>query len=203
MTVTKSTVQISILLLSSVIVAGLWIVNRQGETTVSAAPSPAQVMPVTAKVTPLKKAPPTRVTPSPALDASALARIERAEQLSLAHFDAEIAEAKARMRKANQQELGTGLGLGQPNTLPSVSVLEQVPRVSEVSSKSLPMIERFTLGGLVVKEGAAYAYLNVDGQAPIRAVQGQRVKGVLVSHISREGVQLKHKGTTRTLEGGL
>nr|AKN39250.1 hypothetical protein [Vibrio tasmaniensis] len=203
MTVTKSTVQISILLLSSVIVAGLWIANLQGETTASAVPLPAQTMSVTPEVTPLKKAPPTRVTPSPVLDASALARIERAEQLSLTQLDAEIAEAKARVRKANQQELGAGLGLGQPNRLPSVSVLEQVPRVSEVSSKSLPMIDRFTLGGLVVKEGAAYAYLSVDGQTPIRAVQGQRIKGVLVSHIGREGVQLKSKSTTRTLEGGL
>ncbi|MEZ9202242.1 hypothetical protein AB4455_00905 [Vibrio sp. 10N.261.46.E12] len=203
MTVTKSTVQIAILLISSIIVAGLWIANRQGNTTASAAPSPTQTMSVTPKVTPLKKTPPTQVTPTPVLDTSALARIERAEQLSLAQFDAKIAEAKARVRKANQQELGAGLGLGQPNTLPSVSVLEQVPRATEVSSKSLPMIDRFTLGGLVVKEGAAYAYLSVDGQAPIRAVQGQRIKGVLVSHISREGVQLKNKGTTRTLEGGL
>lgn len=203
MTVTKSTVQIAILLISSIIVAGLWIANRQGNTTASAAPSPTQTMPVTLKVTPLKKTPPTQVTPSPVLDASAQARIERAEQLSLAQFDAKIAEAKARVRKANQQELGAGLGLGQPNTLPSVSVLGQTPRVSQVTSTALPMIERFTLGGLVVKEGTAYAYLSVDGQAPIRVAQGQRIKGVQVSHIGREGVQLKHKGITRTLEGGL
>ncbi|WP_299141823.1 hypothetical protein [uncultured Vibrio sp.] len=199
MTVTKSTVQISILLLSSVIVAGLWVANSQDEAAVSAAPSQRQAAPIKPKVTAIKKAPPTRVAPTPALDASALTRIERAEQLSLAQFDAEIAEAKARVRKANQQERG----LGQSNIVPSVSVLGQTPRVSQVTSTALPMIERFTLGGLVVKEGTAYAYLSVDGQAPIRAEQGQRIKGVLVSHISREGVQLKNKGTTRTLEGGL
>lgn len=199
MTVTKSTVQIAILLISSIIVAGLWIANRQGNTTASAAPSPTQTMSVTPKVTPLKKTPPTQVTPSPVLDASALARIERAEQLSLAQFDAKIAEAKARVRKANQQDRE----FGQSNIVPSVSVLGHSPRVSQGSSKPLPMIDRFTLGGLVVKEGAAYAYLSVDGQTPIRAVQGQRIKGVLVSHIGREGVQLKSKSTTRTLEGGL
>jgi hypothetical protein len=199
MTVTKSTVQISILLLSSVIVAGLWVANSQDDVTVSAAPSQRQAAPITPTVTAIKKAPPTRVTPMPALDASALTRIERAEQLSLAQLDAEIAEAKARVRKANQQERG----LGHSNIVPSVSVLGQTPRVSQVTSTALPMIERFTLGGLVVKEGTAYAYLSVDGQAPTRAVQGQRINGVLVSHISREGVQLKSKGTTRTLEGGL
>ncbi|MEZ8995908.1 hypothetical protein AB4562_03810 [Vibrio sp. 10N.222.54.A1] len=199
MTVTKSTVQISILLLSSVIVAGLWVANSQDDVTVSAAPSQRQAAPITPTVTAIKKAPPTRVMPSPNLDANALTRIERAEQLSLAQFDAKIAEAKARVRKANQQERE----FGQSNIVPSVSVLGHSPRVSQGSSKPLPMIERFTLGGLVVKEGAAYAYLSVDGQTPIRAVQGQRIKGVLVSHISREGVQLKNKGTTRTLEGGL
>lgn len=199
MTVTKSIVQISILFVLSVIVGGLWIANNQ-DVKVDEKPttSPQSNPPL---VAPTKKTAPRLVTPSPILDANARTRIERAEQLALVQFNAEIAEAKARERKANQQE--RGLGLGQGNIVPSVSVLRQAPSVSQVSSKSLSMIERFTLGGLVVKEGATYAYLSVDGQSPIRAEQGQRIKGVLVSHISRDGVQLKSKGRTRTLEGGL
>ncbi|MEK1976190.1 hypothetical protein WOB87_24420 [Vibrio parahaemolyticus] len=212
MKITKAHIQIGILAIGGLSVAGMWLAP-QFNTPPSISVPAKQTAPRTVASTPLpkalpdtvapvvkKKPKPQSVTPTLTLDVNAQKLIKRSEQLALAKMDSQIAEENSRTRKANQKESSEG----RSDYVPSVSVIEQPyspPSVSPRSSQQA--IDRFSLSGLFVDGNEASAYLALDGGQPFLVKAGDSVKGVSITNINGNGVRLKQGARIRVLEGGL
>ncbi|EJB8444757.1 hypothetical protein MW350_004282 [Vibrio parahaemolyticus] len=212
MKITKAHIQIGILAIGGLSVAGMWLVP-QFDTPPSISVPAKQTTPSTVASTPLpkalpdtvapvvkKKPKPQSVTPTLTLDVNAQKLIKRSEQLALAKMDSQIAEENSRTRKANQKESSEG----RSDYVPSVSVIEQPyspPSVSPHASQ--PAIDRVSLSGLFVDDNEASAYLALDGGQPFLVKAGDSVKGVSITNINGNGVRLKQGARIRVLEGGL
>ncbi|EJE4188608.1 hypothetical protein M3922_004413 [Vibrio parahaemolyticus] len=214
MKITKAHIQIGILAIGGLSVAGMWLVpqfdtppsisvpaKQTAPSTVASTPSPKALPDTVAPV--VKKIPkPQSVTPTLTLDVNAQKLIKRSEQLAVAKMDSQIAEEKSRTRKANQKESSERLS----DYVPSVSVIEQPysPAPSTVSPHaSQQAIDRFSLSGLFVDGNEASAYLALDGGQPFLVKSGDSVKGVSITNINGNGVRLKQGARIRVLEGGL
>ncbi|HAS6674331.1 hypothetical protein P3521_21835 [Vibrio parahaemolyticus] len=214
MKITKAHIQIGILAIGGLSVAGMWLVPQfdtppsisvpAKQTTpspVASTPSP-KALPDTVAPVVKKKPKPQSVTPTLTLDVNAQKLIKRSEQLAVAKMDSQIAEEKSRTRKANQKESREG----RSDYVPSVAVIEQPysPPPSTVSSHSSQQaIDRFSLSGLFVDGAEASAYLALDGGQPFLVKAGDSVKGVSITNINGNGVRLKQGARIRVLEGGL
>ncbi|WP_273993973.1 hypothetical protein [Vibrio parahaemolyticus] len=214
MKITKAHIQIGILAIGGLSVAGMWLAPqfdappsisipaKQGDpSTIATSPAP-KALPDTVVPAVKKKPKPQSVTPTLTLDVNAQKLIKRSEQLALAKMDSQIAEEKSRTRKANQKESSEG----RSDYVPSVSVIEQPysPPPSTVSSHaSQQAIDRFSLSGLFVDGNEASAYLALDGGQPFLVRAGDSVKGVSITNINGNGVRLKQGARIRVLEGGL
>ncbi|HCH1122232.1 hypothetical protein V3H46_21010 [Vibrio parahaemolyticus] len=212
MKITKAHIQIGILAIGGLSVAGMWLAP-QFNTPPSISVPAKQTAPRTVASTPLpkalpdtvapvvkKKPKPQSVTPTLTLDVNAQKLIKRSEQLALAKMDSQIAEENSRTRKANQKESSEG----RSDYVPSVSVIEQPyspPSVSPHASQQA--IDRFSLSGLFVDGNEASAYLALDGGQPFLVKAGDSVKGVSITNINGNGVRLKQGARIRVLEGGL
>ncbi|AYO24210.1 hypothetical protein D5E77_26210 [Vibrio parahaemolyticus] len=213
MKITKAHIQIGILAIGGLSVAGMWLVpqfdtppsisvpaKQTAPSTVASTPSPKALPDTVAPV--VKKIPkPQSVTPTLTLDVNAQKLIKRSEQLAVAKMDSQIAEEKSRTRKANQKESSEG----RSDYVPSVSVIEQPyspPTTVRVPS-SQQAIDRFSLSGLFVDGNEASAYLALDGGQPFLVKAGDSVKGVSITNINGNGVRLKQGARIRVLEGGL
>lgn len=214
MKITKAHIQIGILAIGGLSVAGMWLVpqfdtplsisvpaKQTAPSTVASTPSPKALPDTVAPV--VKKIPkPQSVTPTLTLDVNAQKLIKRSEQLAVAKMDSQIAEEKSRTRKANQKESSEG----RSDYVPSVSVIEQPysPPPSTVSPHaSQQAIDRVSLSGLFVDGNEASAYLALDGGQPFLVKAGDSVKGVSITNINGNGVRLKQGARIRVLEGGL
>ncbi|MDG2580628.1 hypothetical protein P7L97_23835, partial [Vibrio parahaemolyticus] len=115
MKITKAHIQIGILAIGGLSVAGMWLVPQfdtppsisvpAKQTTpspVASTPSP-KALPDTVAPVVKKKPKPQSVTPTLTLDVNAQKLIKRSEQLAVAKMDSQIAEEKSRTRKANQK----------------------------------------------------------------------------------------------------
>ncbi|MBE3867508.1 hypothetical protein HJ080_22765 [Vibrio parahaemolyticus] len=133
MKITKAHIQIGILAIGGLSVAGMWLVPQfdtppsisvpAKQTTpspVASTPSP-KALPDTVAPVVKKKPKPQSVTPTLTLDVNAQKLIKRSEQLAVAKMDSQIAEEKSRTRKANQKESREG----RSDYVPSVAVIEQ------------------------------------------------------------------------------
>ncbi|MDF4270340.1 hypothetical protein P3449_27195, partial [Vibrio parahaemolyticus] len=192
MKITKAHIQIGILAIGGLSVAGMWLVPQfdtppsisvpAKQTTpspVASTPSP-KALPDTVAPVVKKKPKPQSVTPTLTLDVNAQKLIKRSEQLAVAKMDSQIAEEKSRTRKANQKESREG----RSDYVPSVAVIEQPysPPPSTVSSHSSQQaIDRFSLSGLFVDGAEASAYLALDGGQPFLVKAGDSVKGVSIT----------------------
>ncbi|MDN4735309.1 hypothetical protein QYZ42_24945 [Vibrio parahaemolyticus] len=212
MKITKAHIQIGILAIGGLSVAGMWLApqfntppsisvpaKQTAPSTVTSTPSPKALPDTVAPV--VKKNPNhTSVTPTLTLDANAQKLIKRSEQLAVAKMDSQIAEEKSRTRKANQKESSEG----RSDYVPSVSVIEQPYSPPSVSPHSSQLaIDRFSLSGLFVDGNEASAYLALDGGQPFLVKVGDSVKGVSITNINGNGVRLKQGARVRVLEGGL
>ncbi len=212
MKITKAHIQIGILAIGGLSVAGMWLAPqfntppsisipaKQGEpSTIATSPAP-KALPDTVVPAVKKKPKPQSVTPALTLDVNAQKLIKRSEQLAVAKMDSQIAEEKSRTRKANQKESSEG----RSDYVPSVSVIEQPyspPSVNPHASQQA--IDRFSLSGLFVDGNEASAYLALDGGQPFLVKAGDSVKGVSITNINGNGVRLKQGARIRVLEGGL
>ncbi|WP_407546978.1 hypothetical protein [Vibrio parahaemolyticus] len=214
MKITKAHIQITVLAIGGLSVAGMWLAPqfdtppsisvpaKQTAPSTLASTLPPKALPDTVAPAVKKKPKPQSVTPALTLDANAQKLIKRSEQLAVAKMDSQIAEEKSRTRKANQKESSEG----RSDYVPSVSVIEQPysPPPSTVSShSSQPAIDRFSLSGLFVDGEQASAYLAFDGGQPSLVKAGDTIKGVSITNINGNGVRLKQGGRVRVLEGGL
>ncbi|MDW1843567.1 hypothetical protein, partial [Vibrio sp. Vb0839] len=185
MKITKAHIQIGILAIGGLSVAGMWLApqfntppsisvpaKQTAPSTVASTPSPKALPDTAAPV--VKKIPkPQSVTPPLALDVNAQKLIKRSEQLAVAKMDSQIAEEKSRTRKANQKESSEG----RSDYVPSVSVIEQPYSPPSVSPHSSQLaIDRFSLSGLFVDGNEASAYLALDGGQPFLVKAGDSVK---------------------------
>ncbi|MDF5252389.1 hypothetical protein P3644_24585, partial [Vibrio parahaemolyticus] len=193
MKITKAHIQIGILAIGGLSVAGMWLVPQfdtppsisvpAKQTTpspVASTPSP-KALPDTVAPVVKKKPKPQSVTPTLTLDVNAQKLIKRSEQLAVAKMDSQIAEEKSRTRKANQKESREG----RSDYVPSVAVIEQPysPPPSTVSSHSSQQaIDRFSLSCLFVDGADASAYLALDGGQPFLVKAGDSVKGVSITN---------------------
>ena len=198
MKITKAHIQITILVISGLVVTGIWLAPEPDTPKpVTSAPTPPPVQ----KTAPLDivKPKPHVVTPSLELDDSARAFIARSGELAIAKLDADIATQEERLRKAS-----ASTSKKPASYVPSVSVIGQ-PYTPPPSRKTVPKqaIERFTLNGLFVDGQHANAYLSFDGATPVRVRVGQTLHGVRVTHINANGVRLMQGTRARVLEGGL
>ncbi|AYO07876.1 hypothetical protein D0812_29155 (plasmid) [Vibrio owensii] len=213
MKITKAHIQIGILAIGGLSVAGMWLApqfdappsisvpaKQTAPSTVASTPSPKALPDTVAPV--VKKIPkPQSVTPTLTLDVNAQKLIKRSEQLAVAKMDSQIAEEKSRTRKANQKESSEG----RSDYVPSVSVIEQPysPPSTVSPHSSQQAIDRFSLSGLFVDGNEASAYLALDGGQPFLVKAGDSVKGVSITNINGNGVRLKQGARIRVLEGGL
>ncbi|ARR10101.1 MULTISPECIES: hypothetical protein [Gammaproteobacteria] len=212
MKITKAHIQIGILAIGGLSVAGMWLApqfntppsisvpaKQTAPSTVTSTPSP-KALPDTVAPVVKKKPKPQSVTPTLTLDVNAQKLIKRSEQLAVAKMDSQIAEEKSRTRKANQKESSEG----RSDYVPSVSVIEQPYSPPSVSPHSSQLaIDRFSLSGLFVDGNEASAYLALDGGQPFLVKAGDSVKGVSITNINGNGVRLKQGARIRVLEGGL
>ncbi len=194
MRITKAHIQLTVLTVGALVVAGIWLTpERPSAPKPVASPLSSAQTPSPAVSTPPR---PKAVRPTLALDDNAHAFIARSSDLARATLDADIATQEARRRKAKDATAS------KPSTyVPSVSVIEQ-PYTPHQTTPS-PAIDRVTLGGLFVEGKHAHAYLSFDGAAPVRMRVGQTRHGVQVTHIDAKGVRLTQGRRTRVLEGGL
>ncbi len=210
MKITKAHIQVSILTLGVCSVAGIWLAPKLSlpHTTTQTTPSHINAS-VKAANTSAKKAapttqpaiaPPKAITPPITLDAHGQKIVERSETLSLAKIDAQIAQEESKARKAKPQ---TTQGRGA--VVPPVSVIgaPYSPPNTVTNSSSQQAIDRFALSGLFIDAHQSSAYLSFDDGQPFLVKAGQRIKGVTITAIDAQGVQLTQGKTTRTLEGGL
>ncbi|PMS50766.1 hypothetical protein C1T09_26860 [Vibrio parahaemolyticus] len=212
MKITKAHIQIGILAIGGLSMAGMWLApqfntppsisvpaKQTAPSTVTSTPSP-KALPDTVAPVVKKKPKPQSVTPTLTLDVNAQKLIKRSEQLAVAKMDSQIAEEKSRTRKANQKESSEG----RSDYVPSVSVIEQPYSPPSVSPHSSQLaIDRFSLSGLFVDGNEASAYLALDGGQPFLVKAGDSVKGVSITNINGNGVRLKQGARIRVLEGGL
>ncbi len=159
MKITKAHIQIGILAIGGLSVAGMWLApqfntppsisvpaKQTAPSTVTSTPSP-KALPDTVAPVVKKKPKPQSVTPTLTLDVNAQKLIKRSEQLAVAKMDSQIAEEKSRTRKANQKESSEG----RSDYVPSVSVIEQPYSPPSVSPHSSQLaIDRFSLSGLLL-----------------------------------------------------
>ncbi|EHJ9985453.1 hypothetical protein KB976_004594 [Vibrio parahaemolyticus] len=213
MKITKAHIQITVLAIGGLSVAGMWLapqfdaplsISEPAKQTVPsevATTPPPKALPDTAAPAVKKKPKPTLVTPTLTLDAHAQKLIKRSEQLAMAKMDSQIAEEKSRTRKANQKESSEG----RSDYVPSVSVIEQPysPPSTVRTPSSQQAIDRFSLSGLFVEGEQASAYLALDGGQPFLVKAGDSIKGVSITNINGNGVRLKQGARIRVLEGGL
>lgn len=213
MKITKAHVQVAILAIGGLSVAGMWLAPqfdtspsvsipaKQGEPSTIATSPPPKVHTDTVAPVVKKKPKPQSVTPTLTLDANAQKLIKRSEQLAVAKMDSQIAEEKSRTRKANQKESSEG----RSDYVPSVSVIEQPysPPPSVRPHSSQQAIDRFSLSGLFVDGNEASAYLALDGGQPFLVKAGDSIKGVSITNINGNGVRLVQGRRVRVLEGGL
>ncbi|ELB2105265.1 hypothetical protein QNZ93_004226 [Vibrio parahaemolyticus] len=213
MKITKAHIQIGILAIGGLSVAGMWLVPQfdtppsisvpAKQTTPSPVAStlPPKALPDTVAPVVKKIPKPQSVTPTLTLDVNAQKLIKRSEQLAVAKMDSQIAEEKSRTRKANQKESSEG----RSDYVPSVAVIEQPysPPSTVSPHSSQPAIDRVSLSGLFVDGAEASAYLAFDGGQPFLVKAGDSVKGVSITNINGNGVRLKQGARIRVLEGGL
>ncbi|EJL6404695.1 hypothetical protein NMS23_003512 [Vibrio parahaemolyticus] len=213
MKITKAHIQITVLAIGGLSVAGMWLAPqfdtppsisvpaKQTAPSEVASTLPPKTLPDTVAPEVKKKPKPQSVTPALTLDANAQKLIKRSEQLAVAKMDSQIAEEKSRTRKANQK----GSSEGRSDYVPSVSVIEQPysPPSTVRTPSSQQAIDRFSLSGLFVDGAEASAYLALDGGQPFLVKVGDSVKGVSITNINGNGVRLKQGARVRVLEGGL
>jgi hypothetical protein len=208
MKITKAHIQIGILVIGGLVVATLWLAKNAPTSTAprsieTTKPSWVNASPASPPPQPdnvIRKPKPKSVSPALVIDAKAKQLIDRSETLALAKLDANIAEQKARARKATRSEPSQE----RAGYVPAISVIDDyAPPRTPSKPHSLKAIDRFTLSGLFVDEQEASAYLSFDGGAPVRVHEGQSIQGVRITHINANGVRLMQGIQAKVLEGGL